>query len=287
MSISDRPVFRFAPSPNGELHLGHALSALVGWEAAQAAGGRFLLRIEDIDTGRSRPEYVAGIFADLRWLGLAWEEPVLFQSTRFAAYARGGAAAGGDGAALSLLCHPRRDRGGGHRRSRRTPTARRSIRGSGRAAPPARSPGARRLVSRLRCASTWKDGAGGAGGPAADLHRTRRGWPAADHRRRAGAVGRCRDRAQGHAVELSPGRGGGRCLAGRHARDARSRSLRGHPPAPPAAGAARSARARLSPSSPDHRRRRPQARQERPRHQPALSARSRRYAGRGAPPAWG
>jgi len=89
MSMPARPVFRFAPSPNGELHLGHALSALVGWEAAREVGGRFLLRIEDIDTGRSRPEYVAGIFADLRWLGLAWEEPVLFQSTRFAAYADG------------------------------------------------------------------------------------------------------------------------------------------------------------------------------------------------------
>jgi len=87
MSMPDRPVFRFAPSPNGELHLGHALSAMVGWEAASRAGGRFLLRIEDIDTGRSRPEYVAGIFEDLRWLGLAWEQPVLFQSTRFAAYA--------------------------------------------------------------------------------------------------------------------------------------------------------------------------------------------------------
>jgi glutamyl-Q tRNA(Asp) synthetase len=82
-----RPIFRFAPSPNGELHLGHALSALVGWDAAQSAGGDFLLRIEDIDIGRSRPEYVAGIFADLRWLGLTWAEPVLFQSTRFAAYA--------------------------------------------------------------------------------------------------------------------------------------------------------------------------------------------------------
>jgi glutamyl-Q tRNA(Asp) synthetase len=87
MPMPDYPVFRFAPSPNGELHLGHALSALVGWEAAKAAGGRFLLRIEDIDTGRTRPEYVEGILADLRWLGLAWEEPVLFQSTRFAAYA--------------------------------------------------------------------------------------------------------------------------------------------------------------------------------------------------------
>jgi glutamyl-Q tRNA(Asp) synthetase len=60
----------------------------VGWEAARQAAGRFLLRIEDIDTGRSRPEYVAGIFEDLRWLGLAWEEPVLVQSTRFAAYAQ-------------------------------------------------------------------------------------------------------------------------------------------------------------------------------------------------------
>ena len=87
MSSPPRPVFRFAPSPNGELHLGHALSALVGWQAARAADGRFLLRIEDLDTGRARPEFVAGIFADLRWLGLDWEEPVLVQSSRFPAYA--------------------------------------------------------------------------------------------------------------------------------------------------------------------------------------------------------
>jgi glutamyl-Q tRNA(Asp) synthetase len=84
--MSDRPVFRFAPSPNGELHLGHALSAVVTHERAMAAGGRFLLRIEDIDAGRSRPEFVSGIFEDLRWLGLAWEEPVLFQSQRMDAY---------------------------------------------------------------------------------------------------------------------------------------------------------------------------------------------------------
>jgi glutamyl-Q tRNA(Asp) synthetase len=81
-----RPVFRFAPSPNGELHLGHALSALIGYEHAKAAGGRFLLRIEDIDAARVRPEHVAGIFEDLRWLGLEWEEPVLLQSSRMAAY---------------------------------------------------------------------------------------------------------------------------------------------------------------------------------------------------------
>jgi glutamyl-Q tRNA(Asp) synthetase len=80
------PVFRFAPSPNGELHLGHALSALVGYAQAEAAGGRFLVRIEDIDTVRTRPELVAGILEDLRWLGLRWEEPVLRQSARMAAY---------------------------------------------------------------------------------------------------------------------------------------------------------------------------------------------------------
>ena len=79
-------VFRFAPSPNGELHLGHALSALVGYERARACGGRFLLRIEDIDTGRSRPQFVAGILADLAWLGIVWEEPVVLQSQRLPAY---------------------------------------------------------------------------------------------------------------------------------------------------------------------------------------------------------
>src|SRR6478735_2773450 len=81
-----RPVFRFAPSPNGELHLGHALSALIGHARARACGGRFLLRIEDIDTGRSRQQFVAGIFADLAWLGITWEEPVVFQSQRLSAY---------------------------------------------------------------------------------------------------------------------------------------------------------------------------------------------------------
>jgi glutamyl-Q tRNA(Asp) synthetase len=79
-------VFRFAPSPNGEMHLGHALSALIGYARARACGGRFLVRIEDIDGGRSRPQFVAQIFADLAWLGIAWEEPVVFQSQRMPAY---------------------------------------------------------------------------------------------------------------------------------------------------------------------------------------------------------
>ena len=74
------PVFRFAPSPNGYLHLGHALSALINFEMARAAGGRFLLRIEDIDAARCRPQYEAAIYEDLAWLGITWEEPVRRQS---------------------------------------------------------------------------------------------------------------------------------------------------------------------------------------------------------------
>jgi glutamyl-Q tRNA(Asp) synthetase len=80
-------VTRFAPSPTGFLHLGHAFAALTAFEAARAAHGRFLLRIEDIDPTRCRPEYERAIFEDLRWLGLDWEEPVRRQSEHFADYA--------------------------------------------------------------------------------------------------------------------------------------------------------------------------------------------------------
>jgi glutamyl-Q tRNA(Asp) synthetase len=80
------PVFRFAPSPNGLLHLGHALSALVNFEMARAAGGRLLLRIEDIDRTRCRPEFEAAIYEDLAWLGLSWEEPVRRQSEHMEDY---------------------------------------------------------------------------------------------------------------------------------------------------------------------------------------------------------
>ena len=79
-------VFRFAPSPNGFLHRGHAYSALLNSRAAEATGGRFLLRIEDIDRTRAREQFEAAIFEDLGWLGLNWEEPVLRQRDRFDAY---------------------------------------------------------------------------------------------------------------------------------------------------------------------------------------------------------
>lgn len=80
-------VERFAPSPTGRLHLGHAFSALTAHDAARAAGGRFLLRIEDIDTTRCRPEFDAAILEDLAWLGIRWDGPVLRQSARRAAHA--------------------------------------------------------------------------------------------------------------------------------------------------------------------------------------------------------
>ncbi len=80
------PVFRFAPSPNGYLHLGHALSALLNSDMAQATGGRLLLRIEDIDTARCRPEYETAIHEDLAWLGLAFEMPVRRQSEHYDDY---------------------------------------------------------------------------------------------------------------------------------------------------------------------------------------------------------
>lgn len=80
-------VTRFAPSPTGRLHKGHAFSALTAWSAARAAGGRFLLRIEDIDPTRCRPGFEAGIREDLAWLGLDWEQPVRRQSEHLVDYA--------------------------------------------------------------------------------------------------------------------------------------------------------------------------------------------------------
>jgi glutamyl-Q tRNA(Asp) synthetase len=80
------PVFRFAPSPNGYLHLGHAYSALLNFDLARERGGRFLLRIEDIDATRCRPDFEAAIYEDLAWLGIPWEVPVRRQSLHFARY---------------------------------------------------------------------------------------------------------------------------------------------------------------------------------------------------------
>ncbi len=86
-NVHPKPVFRFAPSPNGLLHLGHALSAILNHDMAKESGGRFLLRIEDIDLTRCTPQYEQAIYEDLAFLDLAWEQPVRRQSQHFDAYA--------------------------------------------------------------------------------------------------------------------------------------------------------------------------------------------------------
>ncbi len=86
MSPAALPAVRFAPSPTGRLHKGHAFSALTAWTTAKALGARFILRIEDIDHTRCRPAFEAGIYEDLTWLGLTWETPVLRQSDEGAVY---------------------------------------------------------------------------------------------------------------------------------------------------------------------------------------------------------
>ncbi len=101
-----RQVFRFAPSPNGFLHPGHAFSALLNDRLARESGGRFLLRIEDIDTRRARPEFEQAIYEDLAWLGLGWERPVRRQSEHFDDYA--GALKRLDAMGLLFACNCRR-----------------------------------------------------------------------------------------------------------------------------------------------------------------------------------
>src|SRR3954447_16668004 len=81
-------ITRFAPSPTGYLHLGHAYSALFAWEAARASGGAFRLRIEDIDHQRCRPEFEQAIYDDLSWLGLDWDGPAMRQSDRYPIYGK-------------------------------------------------------------------------------------------------------------------------------------------------------------------------------------------------------
>jgi len=97
-------VTRFAPSPTGHLHLGHAHSALFGWTAARKAGGRFLLRIEDIDPQRCRPEFDRDLREDLAWLGLTWDEPVRRQSEHLDDYRTALARLGGLGAVYPCFC---------------------------------------------------------------------------------------------------------------------------------------------------------------------------------------
>ena len=99
-----QPVTRFAPSPTGRLHLGHAFSALKAHDFARERDGTFLLRIEDIDPGRSRPEHVDGIIEDLLWLGLEWDGEMLYQSERLPLYAEALARLKAEGLVYPCFC---------------------------------------------------------------------------------------------------------------------------------------------------------------------------------------
>ena len=107
LSSMNTIVTRFAPSPTGYLHMGHAFSALFAYQAAREANGRFLLRIEDIDRGRCRPEFEAAIFEDLAWLGLTWQEPVRRQSDHFDDYATALDRLNGEGLLYPCFCSRR------------------------------------------------------------------------------------------------------------------------------------------------------------------------------------
>src|SRR4051794_41889970 len=100
------PVFRFAPSPNGYLHLGHAYSALLNHDLARRAGGRLLLRIEDIDAARCRPEFEASMVEDLAWLGIEWETPVRGQWENLWVYCDGVEKLGGEVPGYSSFGNP-------------------------------------------------------------------------------------------------------------------------------------------------------------------------------------
>ncbi len=217
------PVFRFAPSPNGYLHLGHALSALLNADMATAAGGRLLLRIEDIDETRCRPEYEAAIYEDLAWLGIEWEQPVRRQSEHYEIYR----AALAKLDALGLIYPSFESRAeiarmaAGTRPRRRATLFRHRQRSCRRPNASGASPSGEPYALRLDMqAATAR--AGPLSWRRDRRRRTLRPKPA--------TLGRCHPRAQGNADQLSSFRRGRRRRARRHRRGARARPVpRRHP----------------------------------------------------------
>ena len=229
------PVFRFAPSPNGYLHLGHAYSALLNFDPARRAGGRLLLRIEDIDTARCRPEFEAAIYEDLAWLGIAWETPVRRQSEHLAEYRDALEKLSAPGPGLSEFREPRRDRKTGGASGRRTrpgratPTARRSIPGAAKSLSPderarlleSGAPYALRLDMAAACARAgdlgWIEHGEGPDGETGVVAARPRG------------LGRRHPGAQGDADQLSSLGGDRRRPAGGDAMSCGARTCSGRP----------------------------------------------------------
>jgi hypothetical protein len=279
---------RFAPSPNGDLHLGHALSAITGYELARSRGGRFLLRVEDIDLERSSKEYVSRIFDDLHWLGLQWEEPVLHQSSRFGAYRA---------ATAVLLDHDLLYPCFATRGDIEAAVATARSWGS--------DPDGAPLYPGLYRNVTAKEG----------FHRIEAGQPYClrinmDRALEAAAsildgepltfcewngesatnptvvaadLGRCGHRAQRYSGKLSSGRSPRRCRARHHGCDARPGSVCRHRLAPVTPSPARSARTGLSSPPPDPRPHGTQALKNTARYDPSNSASGGRNPGRYSP----
>jgi glutamyl-Q tRNA(Asp) synthetase len=222
-----QPVFRFAPSPNGELHLVTRcpLSSAMSVRAPAAAGSCCASKTS---TGPLAAAVRGRYFADLAWLGIVWEEPVVFQSQRLSAYRA--SAEQLERMGLLYPCFATAPRSTPLlRTAHATPTARRSTPGSTRAATRARSQGGVPQEKRLRCASTWEAAIAAAtaklqGAPLCFTGDCR-GWHPADDRGAARAMGGRGDREEGRAGELSPGGGRRRRLAGRDPRHPRTRPL--------------------------------------------------------------
>ena len=244
------PVFRFAPSPNGYLHLGHAYSALLNFDAARRSGGRLLLRIEDIDPARCRPEFEAAIYQDLAWLGISWETPVRRQSEHLADYR----AALEKLTAMGLVYPAFESRAEiarlvAQREAQapwpRDPDGAPLYPGAAKSLSPDRA-GAPARFGRALCAAA-RHGGGVRAGPRSRLDRARRRSRWRDRRggRPARSLGRRHPRAQGDADQLSSVGGDRRRLAGRHRGGAGRGPVLVDQRAPAAAASARSAAAGL------------------------------------------
>ena len=179
-------VTRFAPSPTGYLHLGHAYAALFAWHSARDEGGRFLLRIEDIDAGRARPTFEAALLDDLAWLGLDWEMPVRRQSEHFADYRAALDRLAAQGVLYPCFCTRADIRaeieraGAAPHLAPRGRTARRSIRHLPRARRRRCAPSASPRARPTHCASTWprrRRSPARSPGTTASRARSRRGPP--------------------------------------------------------------------------------------------------------------
>jgi hypothetical protein len=265
----------FCPSPTGELHLGHAYSAVLAHHAARAAGGSFLIRIDDIDGSRSREDYVAASLADLAWLGLEWDDEPVRQSARLGDYAAALGTLRTRGLVYPCFC-TRADIAA----SLSAPHGPAGAIYPGTCRHLSDAERERRMQAEPHC---WRLDMAHAVALAGELQWEEAGQ--GDTRRRSACAWRHRSRAQGCARQLSSRKHVRRRDDGGNARHSRRRPHRLDRRPPPAPGAARPADPALSPPWPRLRPRRKKARETRRRRVARVAARSG-VDGRRSPPIW-